>query len=171
MRPNTQTKQRIYLATHDGNIFVLPPSRAHPPPPPGLQAPTPEQDTEDYAATLRQAEVKRGISQIVDANDVADLRSVLVVRRAFHLVPRHFYSEEEVPRDDEDISSQPPEERADSDDEDEGGDEGMSKHQDKAHLRMRRSFELLLKSGYVIRFEVCLHCICSLQSCHVLISV
>jgi hypothetical protein len=47
-------------------------------------------------------------------------------------------------------------ERTDSDDEDVGGDEALTKTDDKPKFRMKRSFELLLKSGHVIRFEVCL---------------
>lgn len=42
----------------------------------------------------------------------------------------------------------------DSDDEDEGGDDVLSQHTEKSQLRVRRSFELLLKSGQVVRFEV-----------------
>lgn len=42
-----------------------------------------------------------------------------------------------------------------SDGEDEGGDEGLAKAADKGKMRMRRSFELVYKSGYVMRFEVC----------------
>lgn len=41
-----------------------------------------------------------------------------------------------------------------SDNEDRGGEEGMSAADDKPHLRMRRSFELLLDTGKIIRFEV-----------------
>ena len=41
-----------------------------------------------------------------------------------------------------------------SDDEDDGGETGMSKAKDKPRLRMRRSFELVLVSGRVLRFEV-----------------
>ena len=45
----------------------------------------------------------------------------------------------------------------DSDNEDEGGDEGLAKIEDKGKVRMRRSFELVYKTGYVMRFEVSYH--------------
>jgi len=40
-----------------------------------------------------------------------------------------------------------------ADGEDEGGDEALSHHADKASLRVRRSFELLTRTGNVVRFE------------------
>lgn len=45
-------------------------------------------------------------------------------------------------------------ETADSDVEDEGGNDGLAKAADKGKMRMKRSFELVFKSGYVMRFEV-----------------
>ena len=45
-------------------------------------------------------------------------------------------------------------ETTDSDEEDVGGDEGLVKVEDKGKVRMRRSFEIVYKSGYVMRFEV-----------------
>jgi hypothetical protein len=47
-------------------------------------------------------------------------------------------------------------ERTDSDDGDMGGDEALAKAGDKPKFKMKRCFELLLKSGHVIRFEVSL---------------
>jgi hypothetical protein len=44
--------------------------------------------------------------------------------------------------------------RTEDDEEDEGGDAGLSKSADRTQLSMRRSFELLLNTGHVIRFEV-----------------
>lgn len=41
-----------------------------------------------------------------------------------------------------------------SDAEDNGGDEAMTKAQDKTKLKMKRSFELVLRNGHVVRFEV-----------------
>lgn len=154
VRPNTQTKEQVYLATHDGNIFSVPPSRAHPPTP--LDLVDAINNPEGYAQALRQSEVQRGALQIMSATGVADLRSVLVIRRAFHVSVPHTHTErEEDPGDDQwaNVWAQP-DAGTDSDQEDEGGDEGLGKAGDKAHLRMKRSFELLLKSGHVIRFEV-----------------
>jgi hypothetical protein len=47
-------------------------------------------------------------------------------------------------------------ERTESDNEDEGGDQGLTETADKPKLRMQRSFELLLKTGQIVRFEVCI---------------
>jgi hypothetical protein len=44
-------------------------------------------------------------------------------------------------------------------DEHEGGDEAFSRNADKASLCPRRSTELLIKTGNVMRFEVSLHLI------------
>ncbi|KAF7365311.1 hypothetical protein MVEN_00403100 [Mycena venus] len=131
IRPNSQTKHLMYLVTHDGNLFSLASEKAHPPSPMGIgQA--------ESADALRLAEVQRGTEQILsatgpvvpashDTQDMGDDQSY--VSHASHL------------------------ERSESDDEDEGGEEGLRVAQDKAHLRMKRSFELLLKNGHIIRFE------------------
>ncbi|KAJ7254353.1 Pleckstrin homology domain-containing protein [Mycena haematopus] len=141
IRPNSQSKHLLYLVTHDGNLFSLATEKAHPPSPMGIgQA--------ESADVLRRAEVQRGTEQILHATGVSDLRSILSVRRAFQpVVP--------VSHDTPDDQSLRPSyiERSDSDDEDEGGEEGLRTAQDKVHLRMKRSFELLLKNGHIIRFE------------------
>jgi hypothetical protein len=96
--------------------------------------------------------------QIMEATGVNDLRTILVVRRAFHLVPESTHNEKKKPEDDDiwfSIWSQP-EERTPDDEQDIGGEEGLSKSDDKPRLRMHRSFELLLTTGRVIRFEVSL---------------
>ncbi|RDB17902.1 Meiotically up-regulated gene 56 protein [Hypsizygus marmoreus] len=152
IRPNTQAKQGIYLTTHDGNLFLLAPGRAHPPSPPGLAPDSP--DIESFAQALRKSEAQRGALQIMDAVGVGDLRSVLLIRRAFHVAAQPVHNERKS--DDDDIFfsiwSQP-EQRTQSDEEDEGGQEALTKSEDKPLLRMRRSFELLLTTGHVIRFE------------------
>ncbi|KAK0464663.1 guanine nucleotide exchange factor [Desarmillaria tabescens] len=158
IKPNTQLKQRVYMTTHDGNLFTLPTSKAHPP------SPFPLRETENYAQKLNRREVERGTSQILDAIAVADLRSIIAVRRAFQIVPPHTHVEVDPSgatdrHGDTDASwmnvwSQPSaEEGSHSDDEDEGGEDAVSKASDKPHLRMKRSFELFLKNGHVIRFE------------------
>ncbi|KAI0354962.1 hypothetical protein OH77DRAFT_1404179 [Trametes cingulata] len=152
IRPNSQLKQSVYLVTHDGYLFALSPARAHPPPPPG----TPEPSTEaDNADTRRRAEVHRGQLQILDATGVSDLRNIVAVRRAFQLIPKQM-ERVSVPReadweDTEAFWAQ--EERSESDDEDAGGEVGLGRVRDRARLRMRRSFELVLTSGRVVRFE------------------
>jgi hypothetical protein len=157
LRPNTQAKHPVYLATHDGNLFSINTTKADPPRPPSLPPVLASPDTQVPGRSPREQEVLRGARQILGADGVVDLRSVLAVRRAFqpHTVPRH---REEAPKDvagweeHEDLVESV--DKTDSDDEDEGGDEGLSKSQDSTRVKMRRSFELLLKSGHVIRFEV-----------------
>jgi hypothetical protein len=114
--------------------------------------------------TLRQTEVKRGIHQVMHATGVCDLRSIMAVRRAFHMVPQHSHSAEDVSGGQQNPHTQDDDdewlgtfavERTDSDNEDEGGDQELTKTADKPKLRIQRSFELLLKTGQIVRFEVC----------------
>jgi hypothetical protein len=103
------------------------------------------------------------MQQVIHATGVCDLRNILTVRRAFHLVPQHSHSVEDVSgaqknsrahgEDDEWLGTWAVE-RSDSDDEDEGGEQGLAKTADKSKLKMQRSFELLLNTGHVVRFEV-----------------
>ncbi|KAF5389237.1 hypothetical protein D9757_003483 [Collybiopsis confluens] len=85
IKPNTNTKQSLYLVTHEGNLYVLHPSNPHPPMPFGA-APEPVGPGVDYAQELQMSEVRRGIRQLSDATGVVDLRSILAVRRAEHPV-------------------------------------------------------------------------------------
>lgn len=149
----SQAKKQIYLATHNGNLFILNSHAAFPPMPPGL-APMSNQSLD--LQTLRQAEIRRGINQVMTATGMCDLRSILAVRRAYHSVPVQTHDLVEPAADD--ISwlgiCENPEERTADDEEDEGGDLGLSKSADRTRLKMRRSFELLLNTGHVVRFEV-----------------
>ncbi|KAG5650960.1 hypothetical protein H0H81_010398 [Sphagnurus paluster] len=154
IRPNSQMRQNLYIATHDGNLFVMTPNYAYPPAPPGLAQNL--QDMELFAETLRKSEIQRGAMQIMYATGVNDLRTVLHVRRASHPILEPLHKEASSSQDSDiwfNIWSQP-EERTIDDDHDEGGEEGLAKAEDKTRLRMRRSFELLLVSGRVVRFEV-----------------
>ncbi|KAJ3910630.1 Pleckstrin homology domain-containing protein [Lentinula edodes] len=150
IKPNTHAKQALYLATHDGNLLVLNPSHAHPPTPLGAILQPVEADA-GYAHTLRKSEVKRGIQQLLDASGIVDLRSILIVRRAAHptMQPIHDHREGE----DEEGCQAPKLVVIQSDQEDVGGEEGLNRSEDKRDLRMRRSFELLLKNGHILRFE------------------
>ena len=146
IRPMSLIKHSTYISTHDGNLFVLAVDRAHPPTPPGFfphTAPT--------GASGGEAEVHRGAMQIMHASGVCDLRSILAVRRAFQFVPSHLHDVRDVHHGNGNTTS-PGGEASPQDDEDEGGevDEESNKH-----LYMRRSFELLLDDGKVVRFEVC----------------
>jgi hypothetical protein len=154
IKPNTPGKQSLYLSTHEGNLFISTSQHAYPPSPPGL---APEiEDLDEYAQALRQSEIERGAMQIMHASGVNDLRSILIIRRAFHYIPQSRHHEQESSQDNDimfGIWSQS-EERTPEDDEDVGGDEALALTSDKGKLRLRRSFELLMTSGNVVRFEV-----------------
>lgn len=148
VRANTQTKQPVYLTTHDGNIFCLSSGHANPPSPLGLG---PAVSVDD----LKRSEVQRGGMQLMHATGVIDLRAILAVRRAFQAAVPHSHTETRRLDDQSSMSAADAAlERTESDYEDEGGDEALGKSEDKPHLRMKRSFELLLTNGHVIRFEV-----------------
>ncbi|KAJ7044004.1 Pleckstrin homology domain-containing protein [Mycena alexandri] len=147
IRPNSQAKHLIYLVTHDGNLFSLASEDANPPAPMGIgqSADTPE--------ALRLSEVQRGTTQVLKATGVSDMRAILAVRRAFQLVVPASHDTHDPGEDQSFVSRNSHIERTDSDDEDGGGEEGLRTAPDKSHLRMKRSFELLLKNGHIIRFE------------------
>lgn len=165
IRPNSQLKQSLYLVTHDGYLFTLAPAHAHQPPVPGgvvkappafgstLSAMGPPGTTE----TRRRSEVRRGQLQILEATGMSDLRSIVAVRRAFQLIPaqRERIDASQLTDWEDSQGFWEQLDRSESDDEDAGGEVAMTRAKDKARLRLRRSFELLLTSGRVIRFEVC----------------
>ncbi|KAF9487430.1 hypothetical protein BDN71DRAFT_1458507 [Pleurotus eryngii] len=144
IKPNTGARAKVYLVTHDGNLFSIAPSRAYPPAPPGLQG---------VGDSLEETEVVRGAMQIMAATDVIDVRNILIVRQAFQSAPLHTHTEADggTPSNDDWVNVWAHEEEQDQSDG--GGDEALSKVVDKGKLRMKRSFELLLKNGRVIRFE------------------
>lgn len=121
--------------------------------PPGL---APIADVYADAQALRQAEIRRGTNQIISATGVCDLRTIVAVRRASHPTPSQMHNVTEVAHEDSAWLSvwENPEERDGEDEGDEGGEPGLSKHGDRPRLRTKRSFELLLKTGHVVRFEV-----------------
>lgn len=87
-----------------------------------------------------------------------------MVRRAFQLTPEvkdssvrpqvdgegHWY----VNRAAEEAQEWPELSRMESDDADVPGDDALNTSQDRPRLRMHRAFELVFKSGHVVRFEV-----------------
>ncbi len=137
-------KHPTYLSTHDGNLFVLPVDRAYPPTPPGFLP-----NSAPNGASAREAEIHRGAMQIIHASGVCDLRRIVAVRRAFQLVPPHVHDVQDEHHENDGAVSQA--EEPSPDDEDRGGEVDDESNK---HLRMRRSFELLLEDGKVIRFEV-----------------
>lgn len=156
IRLNLQAKRSVYLVSHSGYLFFLNPASPFPPTPPG-----PSPILSGDAQTLKRIEIRRGINQIVTSAGMMDLRSIVAVRRAFQPAPLHVHDQQEEHADDHALSISHREERFPEDDVDEGGEANAS---DRPQVRMRRSFELLLTTGHVMRFEVysrCRHIICS----------
>ncbi len=152
IRPASQRRQPTYLSTHNGYIFFSSAAQSLPPPPPG----TP-QDTDD-TVDFRRREVLRGAQQVLHATGSMDLRSVAAVRRAFQLVPVQMDHVSVPPVDGgEDEGFWVQADTAEDDYEDVGGSAGLVNAPDKMRRHMRRSFELLLSTGRVLRFEVRLH--------------
>lgn len=138
-------RQRVYVSTHDGSLFALSPNDANPPAPPsthlshmvdGLT------DVNQYAETIFRSEIERGVTQIRSAYGVMDLWNIESVRAVLQ--------EAQQAEPDSDLSI----------DADEGGVVGLAKTQDPLKLRLRRSFEIVLVSGRVIRLEAysCRNC-------------
>lgn len=133
------------MATHDGYLFTMFQEHAYPPPPPGVSL-------EILSSKgLKEAEVNRGAKQILAAHGVLDLRNIVAVRRAFHHTPR--YTHDDSNNDDE-VGVWQELERTESDDEDRGGEGGLATVLDRPRKHMRRSFELLMVTGHVVRLEV-----------------
>jgi hypothetical protein len=149
VRPTSGTREEVYLAVHNGLLFTLRPAHANTPNPPGAFAVPLNKDARD---ALRKKEVRRGAEQVLAARDVTDLRAVVAVRRAFRPVflpgqPEHNSMGLGSGEDERDEVI-----HEESDTQDVGGDAGLSG--DVSTVRMRRCFELVLKTGQVIRFEV-----------------
>jgi hypothetical protein len=160
IKPKTLVRTNVYVTSHDGCLFTLRYADAEPPTPPVLlQAPL---DAAGYQI-VREREIRRGRSMILDADGYIDLRSILAVRRAVEISPpigaidTGATRANPLPHDvteEEDDSGQWIDQADESDEEDEGGDEFLSNSDDKMRLKMKRSFELIMRSGRVVRFEV-----------------
>lgn len=116
---------------------------------------------------MHDSEVRRGASQVADAFGVIDLRSIVAVRRAFQVNAAASHPGREGEHtsrpvglrsghvdSSEDWGQQ---DRSSSDDEDEGGEDVLKTVHDRPRLRMKRSFELLINTGQVARFEASSH--------------
>lgn len=107
----------------------------------------------------RSAELRRGAQQIFRSDGYIDMRSVMAVRRATQAtIPSVVLMPEgNIPG----VNETPDhhthlEEASTSDGEDAGGDGALNSSKDKQGLRLKRSFELVLRTGHVIRLEVSL---------------
>ena len=103
---------------------------------------------------MRNEEVWRGAQQVSEARGVTDLRSIVLVRRAFQVVPPLQENVQTEAYGDDDLCFA--QVNGDEvDDDDLGGEEGLEKSaQDRVHIRMRRCFELVMSTGRIVRFEV-----------------
>ncbi|CAE6415279.1 unnamed protein product [Rhizoctonia solani] len=176
IKPKTLTRTNVYLTSHDGYLFALRYADAEPPTPPVLVQ-EPLDDAGRQAA--RQKELRRARCMILGADGYIDLRSILAVRRAVEPTPPIGTIDIGVARSTKRLSDDAHEhddfddgwvDQADaSDGDDEGGDEYLSRNEDKTRLKMKRSFELIMRSGRVIRFEaysrsICLEWIANLRN-------
>ena len=151
VKPGSGSREEVYLTVHNGLLFTLAPAGAHAPNPPGVVPAL--QGSDRDARTLRQEEIRRGAVQVLAARGVIDLRAVIAVRRAFRPVlhPNEHVNASTQPEIDGFVI-QEEEVVEESDTRDDGGDAGLT--DDVTTMRMRRCFELVMKSGLVIRFEV-----------------
>ncbi|KAI5122450.1 hypothetical protein M0805_008762 [Coniferiporia weirii] len=157
----TQVRVQYYLSTHDGYLCSILADKVVPPP-----TPTDLKNFSRSEDEFREDEQARLHTQIMNVRGFWDLRNVLTVRRASHVVsqteggnvqPREGEDEGGVPRLPGFQSGEYFEEhelqRTDSDIGDEGGEHGMAAATNKARLNLYRSFELVMKNGRVVQFE------------------
>ncbi|KAH9042028.1 hypothetical protein EDB85DRAFT_1218171 [Lactarius pseudohatsudake] len=152
VKPGSGTREEVYLTVHNGLLFTLAPASAHAPNPPGV-VPVPQDSDRNARDALRQEEVRRGAAQVLAARGVMDLRAVIAVRRAFRPVlhPNEHVHASTQPEIEENGHFEEQVVREENDTRDVGGDTGLTG--DVTTIRTRRCFELLMKSGHVIRFE------------------
>ncbi|KAG8907322.1 hypothetical protein FRC00_011967, partial [Tulasnella sp. 408] len=158
IKPKSQTRTLIYVSTHDGNIFTMSPTHSHPPSPP---EPPGSLRTDTDEESRISGELRRGAHQMLTCDGYIDMRSIRAIRRAKHdmvpvavtpigggNIPGTNDSKRHVEFDIVDDENQTP-----SDAEDVGGVAGMNSAVDKTRLRLKRSFELVLRNGHAVRFE------------------
>lgn len=136
-------------------------AHASPPSPPAPPLALTVAQTSSSQDENKAAELRRGAQQIFRSDAYIDLRSITSVRRATQpTVPRFVISDQgNIPGVNQSLEE--PEYRVldaengtASDAEDEGGDDVLNAGQDKTRLKLNRSFELVLRTGHVVRFEV-----------------
>lgn len=147
------TREEVYLTVHNGLLFTLRPTHANAPNPPGA-IPVPFNSNKGAPEVLREDEVRRGAKQVLAARDVTDLRVVVAVRRAFRPAflpgqPEHDSTGPDIGVEEQDGEVT----HEETDAQDVGGDMGLNTG-DASIIRMRRCFELVMKTGHIMRFEV-----------------
>jgi hypothetical protein len=163
IRPHSRSRQAVYLSTHDGNLVFSTGAHGHPPLPPGAP-----RTMKASGAYMPSPETCRGSLQILEADGMVDIRSVLVVRRAFVGHDQSVGQEATLATSRpvtaarhqgtwaEGVDLDQPLEISVSDDEDAGGEEALAALatvQSRTNIRTKRSFELVLKSGQIVRLE------------------
>jgi hypothetical protein len=156
VRSGSGSREEVYLSVHNGLLFTLTPSHAHIPSLPGM-VPVPHGSDQDIRDTLREEEVRRGAAQVLAARSVMDLRAVVAVRRAFRPIFHpsqsvHDSAMRDPVEDEQGVDVEVAHEESDV--LDTGGDSGLTGMHDATTIRMRRCFELVTKTGNVVRFEV-----------------
>lgn len=146
--------EEVYLTVHNGLLFTLAPTHAHTPNLPGV-VPAPYGADQDIRDVLREEEVRRGAEQVLAARYAMDLRAVVMVRRAFRPIfhpgqPVHNSTPPDAEEDEQQLNTGVAHEESDA--LDVGGNAGLTG--DVTTMRMRRCFELVTKTGDVIRYEV-----------------
>ena len=149
IRSASGSREEVYLSVHNGLLFTLPPSHPHTPNLPGV-VPIPHGSDHDIRDALRHEEVRRGAAQVLTARSVLDLRAVIMVRRAWRPIFHPSHPVLHDPEDEHRLHVEVVHEESDA--LDAGGDAGLTG--DVSTMRMRRCFELVTKTGHVIRFEV-----------------
>lgn len=176
IKPNSKVRSLTYVSTHGGNIFTMsigrqilsatltrsdsetPSAHSYPPSPPAPPGTVAESIVKDPVAQ----ELRRGAQQILSCEGYVDMRSVMAIRRATDVsFPKSVnvesgagnisgvndaYTNDNDVMDDENETS--------SDHEDPGGDEAWNASADKIRLKLKRTFELVLRNGHIVRLEV-----------------
>jgi hypothetical protein len=153
VRSASGSREEVYLSVHNGLLFTLTPSHVQIPSLPGV-VPVPHGSDQD---SLREEEVRRGAAQVLVARSVMDLRDVVAVRRAFRPIFRPSQSVHDSALRYPVAGEQPLDVEVaheESDALDTGGDSGLTGTHDATTIRMRRCFELVTKTGNIVRFEV-----------------
>ncbi|KAF8333544.1 Pleckstrin homology domain-containing protein [Cantharellus anzutake] len=153
IRPNSQSRTAVYVSTHSGNLFTMTHWHAFPPSVPELRP-----NTGGMNRPRAQNELRRGSDQVLHANGFLDLRDILSVRKALApLAP----SQKIATLDPSELGG-PILVDVDHDDDlrdvfgqDATGivEDELSGQEDET-VRMKKSFEIVMRTGAVIRFEL-----------------
>ncbi|KDQ11404.1 hypothetical protein BOTBODRAFT_57377 [Botryobasidium botryosum FD-172 SS1] len=142
------TRTRIYLAVHDGLIFTMRAQNAHPPAPPTPGFSKENEDRVPCAFSSREIEARRGAEQILGAVGCISIRNIASVQMTA-LEPGAGQTSPTPGAEDAefDILSQNDPARS------QGDNETTSTVFGGAYTKARKSFELVMHSGDVLKFE------------------